>query len=555
MRKMYLFSLCWFACIRSVFPGNPVAWMYDAAIPVIAGKQENIVCEIRLESENGGELVNEIVFTCHGLPDTPGTTVGLFYSGTSSVLPSRTPSQAISQKVSEAGGSQSVYYHPAYSLPKGKRNFTDKPLVFPAGTRLIKGKNYFWVSLRTATNISLDTQFTVEIKQVTVNGKTIPVQREKEKQVIHRVGYAVRQAGDNGIHSYRIPGLITSTKGSLLAIYDMRHQTPIDLQEDIDVGLSRSTDGGKSWEAMRTILDMGEYNGLPRSQNGTGDAAILVDRTTGTLWVAALWVHGLANSRASVNAAMGMLPEDGTGQLLLIKSDDDGQTWSAPANITNQVKEAGWTLFFQGPGRGLCMQDGTLVFPVQYKVSGEAVQNRVALIYSRDHGKTWRRSNQVEIEGSVSEPQVAEITPGELMLNMRTDRPFRLVAISSDLGFTWKEHPSSGKTLTEPGCMGSLLAIKAGENRLKKDLLLFSNPDHPAVRPSMNGRKNITVKGSTDNGLTWPDKYRILLDEETGWGYSCLTLIDPETVGILYEGSTAQLVFQRIKLKELFGEE
>jgi sialidase-1 len=83
--------------------------------------------------------------------------------------------------------------------------------------------------------------------------------------------------------------------------------------------------------------------------------------------------------------------------------------------------------------------------------------------------------------------------------------------------------------------MASLL--KAG------NLLLFSNPAHP------DQRRNITVRVSEDGGVTWPRQ--LLLDEGTGWGYSCLSMIDPETVGILYESSQAHMTFQSIKMKDI----
>lgn len=361
----------------------------------------------------------------------------------------------------------------------------------------------------------------------------------------------MRQAGDDNVHSYRIPGLVTTNNGTLLGVYDVRHQTNIDLQEDIDIGMSRSTDGGQSWEPMKIIMDMGEYNGLPQGQNGIGDPAILVDERSNTIWTSAVWVHGLANARAWRNVKPGMTPEDGTGQLILVKSTDDGKTWSSPINITSQVKSKDMTMLLQGPGRGITTHDGTLVFPVQYKSVNRQLRGEIAIIYSKDGGKSWHRSNAVSTEELVSEPQIAEVIPGTLMINARTSAPCRFVAVSTDLGMNWRKHSSSGCELIEPGCMGSLLHIKADRNILGKNILLFSNPNTPAMSPSMSGRKNLTIKASLDAGITWPLEYQINLDEEQGWGYSCLTQIDKETVGILYEGSTAQMVFQKIRLKDL----
>ena len=74
----------------------------------------------------------------------------------------------------------------------------------------MKGKNYFWVSLELRVSVSLDTRFTLGLKGVIIDGKEFPIQKVKEKEVVHRTGYGLRQSGDNGVYSYRIPGLVTT---------------------------------------------------------------------------------------------------------------------------------------------------------------------------------------------------------------------------------------------------------------------------------------------------------------------------------------------------------
>ena len=553
MKQYLICFFLFFCCVTVSAEERVICNFYDAELPVLVNKADNIVCEIMIESPIGGEILNEFTFVQQGIIPVEGLSVRAYYSGTSSVMRSRTPSQAIYDGVTTYGGSQSFYCHPSYAIKKGEQQLCLKN-TFPVETKLVKGYNYFWVSMQLSPTTSLDTRFSILIKKVIIDKKEIPVSYQKDKPVVHRVGYAVRQAGNDGVHSYRIPGLVTTNKGTLLGVYDVRHQTNIDLQEDIDVGLSRSTDSGQSWQPMKIIMDMGEYNGLPQGQNGIGDPAILVDETSNTIWTSAVWVHGLANARAWGSVHAGMTPEDGTGQLMLAKSTDDGLTWSIPINITSQVKSKDMTMLLQGPGRGTCMQDGTLVFPVQYKSVNNRERGEIAIIYSRDKGKSWHRTNAVLTDEAVSEPQVAELSPGVLMINARTSAPYRFVAVTSDLGQSWQQHPSSGKELIEPGCMGSLLHVSADRNVLKKDLVLYSNPNTRATRPTMSGRKNLTIKASLDGGVTWQVKNQINLDEEQGWGYSCLTLIDDETIGILYEGSTAQMVFQRIKLNDLIKE-
>ena len=68
---------------------------------------------------------------------------------------------------------------------------------------------------------------------------------------------------------------------------------------------------------------------------------------------------------------------------------------------------------------------------------------------------------------------------------------------------------------------------------------------------SYSERNHITLKISYDDGKTWPENKKILLDEYNGRGYSCITSVNENTIGILYESSQADMVFQQIKLEEL----
>ena len=165
-----------------------------------------------------------------------------------------------------------------------------------------------------------------------MDNRTAPV-KVVRKADTHYMGVGVRHAGDDGVAAYRIPGLATSNKGTLLGVYDVRHNNSADLQEYVEIGLSRSTDGGQTWEKMRIPMSFGEHEGLPKAQNGVGDPAILVDRKTGTIWIIAAWTHGMGNGRAWWNSQPGMDMHH-TAQLMLVKSDDDGKTWSEPINIT-----------------------------------------------------------------------------------------------------------------------------------------------------------------------------------------------------------------------------
>ena len=357
-----------------------------------------------------------------------------------------------------------------------------------------------------------------------------------------RKAVSVRKAGDDGAKAYRIPGIVTTCDGTLVAVYDVRYEISADLQGNIKVGVSRSNDRGLTWEPMRLALNLDGHGGLPAAQNGTGDPCILYDSRNNRLWIAALWCHGMPGKRAWTASGQGLSPDE-TGQLLLVSSEDGGMTWSEPVNITPMVKDESWHLLLQGPGRGITMSDGTLVFPAQF-IDSERIPN-ATVVYSVDAGRTWAIGNPARRK--TTESQVAEYPEGTLMLNMRDDRGgSRAVSVSRDMGATWSEHPSSRSALREPVCMASLIAVRAGDNITGKDLLLFSNPD------SSVKRKDITIKLSLDGGLTWPAAHQVVLDEGYGWGYSCLTMIDESTVGILYESSVANIIFQAVPLKDFF---
>ena len=402
------------------------------------------------------------------------------------------------------------------------------------------GENLIWLNGTVKRLNRLDGRVGATFHQVTFSdGTTIPVKAPPSTQ---RLGIALRQAGDDGVDTYRIPGLATTHKGTLIGVYDVRRRSGGDLPGDIDVGMSRSIDGGHTWERMKVIMDMG--NDPQWQYDGIGDPAILVDDNTGTIWVAATWSHG---NRSWHGSGPGLTPEE-TGQLMLVRSDDDGLTWSQPINITRQIKQPKWSFILQGPGKGITMSDGTLVFAAQYQDPPD--QQRLphsTLIYSKDHGETW--SIGTGAFDDTTEAQVVEIEPGVLMLNCRFNRgDVRVVMTTRDMGQTWQEHPSSRKALIEPrSCMASLIDVDRELGMNIGGWLLFSNPN------STDGRNHITIKASPDHGLTWPQQFQVLLDEGDSAGYSCLSMIDEQTVGILYEGSQAHLTFQRIPLSELIG--
>ena len=511
-------------------------------VPILIERNDNVLFYMRMDAKETKTLDEVTVTFGKDVPLSQIKSVKLYYGGTDASQDRGKKRFAPVEYISSNTPGKTLAANPSYSVRKSEvQPKNDRTIVLKGEQKLFPGYNFFWVSLEMQPSASLQTKVTADITSVKADGKENPTKLVSDKNIERRMGIGVRHAGDDGSAAFRIPGLVTTNKGTLLGVYDVRYNSSVDLQEHIDIGLSRSTDGGKTWEKMRLPLAFGEYDGLPAAQNGVGDPSILVDTKTNTVWIVAAWTHGMGNQRAWWSSHPGM-DLNHTAQLVMAKSTDDGKTWSAPINVTEQVKLPEWYFLLQGPGRGITTSDGTLVFPIQF-IDKTRIPN-AGIMYSKDRGETWKIHNYART--NTTEAEVAEVEPGVLMLNMRDNRGgSRAVYTTTDFGQTWKEHESSRTALIEPVCMASLISVKAKDNVLGKDLLIFSNPN------STSARKDMTIKISMDGGKTWSADHQLLLDEDYNWGYSCLTMIDKETIGILYESSVAHMTFQSIKLKDI----
>lgn len=425
--------------------------------------------------------------------------------------------------------------------PFGDPTQPGSQLSFSGNQPLRPGANTFWLAGRLKASANLSHKVGAACTSVVTSAGAV-TPRAQSPGVRHRIGIALRKHNDDGVHTYRIPALATSAKGSLLSVYDMRRRKSRDLQEDIDIGLSRSTDGGQTWESPRVIMDMGEYGGLPQEQNGVSDPGIIVDRKTGDIFCFAVWMWGKPGKH--------QWNEDGSepgyeigksAQLMMVRSRDDGLTWSKPENLTRKLKKAEWWLLAPSPQQGINLPDGTLAMPVQGRdKSGVPF---ATIMVSRDHGVTWTVGAPAFSGGN--ECQAALLGDGSIMLNMRNDHErYRAVFVTRDLGQTWQPHETNRKTLIEPNCNASLYRVERGEAG-GPPLLLFANPH------SQQKRTHQTIQVSFDDGRTWPEKNHLLLDEGQGRGYPSLTRVDDQHIGIVYEGSQADLVFERLSLDEL----
>ena len=170
----------------------------------------------------------------------------------------------------------------------------------------------------------------------------------------------------------------------------MRRRRGKDLQEDIDIGLLRSADGGRTWGAQQVIMDMGTYSGLPQEVNGVSDPGIIVDPSTSEIFCFAVWMNGKAGTHQWNKDGSEPGFEIGkSAQFMMVRSRDDGRTWSKPQNMTRTWKDLRWILYAPSPQQGIALKDGTLVMPTQGRDAED--KHFSNLLISRDHGRSARR--------------------------------------------------------------------------------------------------------------------------------------------------------------------
>jgi sialidase-1 len=291
-------------------------------------------------------------------------------------------------------------------------------------------------------------------------------------------------SGTEDYHTFRIPSLLVTKRGTLLAFCEGRKNGSSDAGR-IDTVLRRSTDGGQTWSPLQVLWNDGE--------NTCGNPCPVQDEETGAIHL--LLTHNLGEDKESeIHAGT----SKGTRTVWVCHSDDEGMTWTTPRDITKTTKLPDWTWYATGPGIGIQIKKGPrkgrLVIPCDHNIA-ETRQAWSHVIYSDDRGKTWKIGGNAA-QDHTNESQVTELSDGRLMLNSRsTDRSkkFRGISYSADGGDTWTDFRYDN-TLIEPICQACLLACTPGDG---SHLLLFSNP------AETEARKNLTVRLSRDDGKTW----------------------------------------------------
>jgi sialidase-1 len=329
----------------------------------------------------------------------------------------------------------------------------------------------------------------------------------------------VYTSGEDGYDTYRIPSVIVTAKGTVLAFCEGRRNSRGDAG-DIDIVLKRSNDGGRTFSEQQVVWDDGT--------NTCGNPCPVVDGATGTIWL--LLTHNLGTDHERDIVAG---KSENTRTVWVTSSSDDGLTWAEPVEITSSTKKPGWAWYATGPGCGIQTRSGRLVIPCDHIVTGGDMWSS-HVIYSDDHGKTWQLGGTAPPK--TNECEVVELSDGRLLLNMRNynrEHPCRAIAVSDDEGVTFSE-VSYDETLIEPICQASIRRYGIGDS----NAILFSNP------AQTKGRARMTVRLSEDDCETW-SRSRVLHHGPAA--YSCLAVLPDGTILCLYERGWSQ-PYERITL-------
>ena len=340
--------------------------------------------------------------------------------------------------------------------------------------------------------------------------------------------------GLNGIARYRIPGIVVTPKGTILAYAEARKNDSADWGE-IEIHLRHSTDGGRTWERAKHIAHSGDrIEGNPRKkEDGQREQTVnnpvaVVDYETG----AVEFLYCINYARC-----------------FSMRSTDDGVTWSEPVDITAAFEpfrsKYDWKVIATGPGHGVQIKSGRLVVPIwlAYGGIGDHKPSASGTIFSDDHGKTWQAGDIAVPDagdfGDPNETMVTELSDGRVMLVTRSvSGPNRkLITTSPNCATNWTT-PMFHEQLWEPICMASIAAYPS-----QPGTVIFSNPHSlgldksgKEIRAGRGKRQNLSIKLSRDDGKTWPISKTL---DAGPSAYSDLAVLPDGAILCLYEAGNS----------------
>lgn len=311
---------------------------------------------------------------------------------------------------------------------------------------------------------------------------------------------------------YRIPSLVSTSKGRLIAAIDERVPSCNDLRSnrDINIVIRTSTDYGRNWSDIRTIVD------LPDGESAS-DPSMIYDTFKRKLF--------LFFNYMDLNNA----PNE--YYLKVMSSLDGGISWTEPKDITDEITHEDWQLDFKfiTSGRGMQTRSGKLVHTLVNLEKG------LHLFSSDDHGESWQLIDKAIKPGD--ESKIIELMDGSWMINSRVNKSgLRFIHRSTDQGLNWTSLPDS--TLVDPSCNASIINYESQ--------LLFCNAN------SLDSRTNLSLRTSNDDGKKWSHAKTIY---KMGSAYSSICLLDDGAVGVFFEKDDYKdNVFVRLEKAWMFQE-
>ena len=307
---------------------------------------------------------------------------------------------------------------------------------------------------------------------------------------------ALFESNTAGYHCFRIPSLVTTPDGIILAFCEARRDSCRD-HADVDLVMRRSLDGGRTWSNLTVLFNDDEHT--------IGNPCPVVDQRTGTIWL-----PFCRNNRS----------------ILMTSSEDAGLTWSEPVDITSVAKKKEWHWVGTGPGHGIQLQSGRLLIPSWADETPQLGERQTSYVfYSDDSGQTWSVGGALTSNQS-DECEVVELHDGTVYMNARSrqNQKKRAVAISGDGGLSWSPI-TFDPLLPEPSCQGAVVRFMHRTPSQTSSLVLVF-PLNP------NARQNLTAHLSNDEGLTWALRRPIYAGPAA---YSDLTVNEDQQILCLFE--------------------
>ncbi len=341
---------------------------------------------------------------------------------------------------------------------------------------------------------------------------------QEEAQVLFK-------AGEDGYGSYRIPAIIRAANGDILAFAEGRVDGAADFG-NIQIIMKRSTDGGQTWSDYQIVASNDTLQ--------AGNPAPVVDNYDPEYPDGRIFMFYNTGNASEGEVRRGR----GERKVWYVASEDQGQTWSDPVEITNQTKKKNWRAYANTPGHALQFQEGQYkgrIYIAANHSQGDPCDDfsdyKAHGFYTDDHGKTFHISETVWTPGG-NENTATPLPGGKLMMNIRNQRggrngapKTRIIALSNDGGETW-DKVFYDHNLPDPVNQGSILNL--GEKGEDSQKIAFSNAADP------DNRINLTLRISNDGGKTWSEN--MLVDKKgESTAYSDIVKLGDHKIGILYE--------------------